>query len=149
MEGEHEVRPCTGFLSVLDSDGYEDAGCFCRVQPEQADGSFEPYSGYVQSRMSCFNRGNVDEFFFTTELSRRYGNQTWRVGLNEWYYDIDYASNTTMCDHTVEAYPQMLYGTASNQVHYYGNAPYYNFNQNASEYYKGHENKLALYATHD
>ena len=116
---------------------------------KQADGSFEPYSGYVQSRMSCFNRGNVDEFFFTTELARQYDDQTWRVGLNEWYYDIDYASNTTMYDHTVEAYPQILYGTASNQVHYYGNTPYYNFNQNASEYYKGHENKLALYATHD
>lgn len=116
---------------------------------KQADGSFEPYSGYVQSRMSCFNRGNVDEFFFTTELSRQSGNQTWRVGLNEWYYDVDYASNTTMYDHTVEAYPQLLYGTSSNQVHYYGDTPYYNFNQNASEYYKGHENKLALYATHD
>lgn len=114
-----------------------------------ADGSFEPYSGYVQSRMSCFNRGNVDEFFFTTELSRQAAGHTWRIGLNEWYYDIDYASNTTMYDHTVEAYPQLLYGTTSGQVHYYGDTPYYNFNQNASEYYKGHENKLALYATHD
>ena len=26
---------------------------------------------------------------------------------------------------------------------------YYDFNKNASEYYKGHENKLAVYATHD
>ena len=32
------------------------------------------------------------------------------------------------------------------EKHYYGNTPYYNFNQNASEYYRGHENKLALYA---
>lgn len=103
----------------------------------------------VQSRMSCFNRGKLDEFFFTTELSRQTDNQTWRMGINEWYYDVDYASNTTMYDHTVEAYPQLLSGTSSNQVHYYGDTPYYNFNQNASEYYKGHENKLALYATHD
>lgn len=125
----------------------QDASAGYRLK--QADGSFESYSGYVQSRMSCFNRGSIDEFFFTTELSRQYGNQTWRVGVNEWYYDIDYASNTTMYDHTVEAYPQLLYGTSSAQVHYFGNTPYYNFNQNASEYYKGHENKLALYATHD
>lgn len=103
----------------------------------------------VQSRMSCFNRGKLDEFFFTTELSRQTDNQTWRMGINEWYYDVDYASNTTMYDHTVEAYPQLLSGTSSNQVHYYGDTPYYNFNQNASEYYIGHENKLALYATHD
>lgn len=125
----------------------QDASAGYRLK--QADRTYEPYSGYVQSRMSCFNRGNIDEFFFTTELSRQTANRTWRVGLNEWYYDVDYASNTTMYDHTVEAYPQLLYGTPSAQVHYYGDTPYYNFNQNASEYYKGHENKLALYATYD
>lgn len=74
---------------------------------------------------------------------------TWRVGVNEWYYDVDYASNTTMYDHTVEEYPQMLYSADTKDIHHYGNTPYYNLNQNASEYYKGHENKLALYATHD
>lgn len=116
---------------------------------KEQDGSLTPYAGHVQSRMSCFNRGKIDELFFTTELSRKYRNMTWRVGLNEWYYDVDYASNTTMYDHTVEEYPQMLYGSNTNEVHYYGNTPYYNLNQNASEYYKGHENKLALYATHD
>ena len=61
-------------------------------------GTLNPYEGYVQSRMSCFNRGNIDEFFFTTELSRKYDYMTWRVGVNEWYYDVDYASNTTMYD---------------------------------------------------
>ena len=118
-------------------------------QLKRENGTLEPYSGYVQSRMSCFNRGYIDELLFTTELSRRTATRTWRIGLNEWYYDVDYASNTTMYDHTVEAYPQLLYGTPSAQVHYYGDTPYYNFNQNASEYYKGYENKLALYATHD
>lgn len=122
------------------ADGYSTKG---------KDGALTPYTGHVQSRMSCFNRGNVDEFFFTTELSRKYNNMTWRVGVNEWYYDVDYASNTTMYDHTVEAYPQMLYSPSTNEVHHYGDTPYYNLNQNASEYYKGHENKLALYATHD
>lgn len=116
---------------------------------KNTDGSYTPYEGYVQSRMSCFNRGTVDNFFFTTELSRKTDNMTWRVGLNEWYYKVDYASNTTMYDHTVGEYPDMLYGTTSAKVNYYGNTPYYNLNQNASEYYKGYENKLALYATHD
>ena len=118
-------------------------------QIKALDGTMNPYDGYVQSRMSCFNRGMIDEFFLTTELSRRYEHMTWRLGLNEWYYDVDYASNTTMYDHTVSAYPEILYGPASSTNHYYGETPYYNLNQNASEYYKGHENKLALYATHD
>ena len=43
----------------------------------------------------------------------------------------------------------MLYSADTKDIHHYGNTPYYNLNQNASEYYKGHENKLALYATHD
>ena len=77
------------------ADGYSTKGL---------DGALNPYEGYVQSRMSCFNRGNIDEFFFTTELSRKYDYMTWRVGVNEWYYDVDYASNTTMYDHTVEEY---------------------------------------------
>lgn len=54
-----------------------------------------------------------------------------------------------MYDHTVEAYPKILYGPENANVHYYGGTPYYNLNQNASEYYKGHENILAFYATHD
>ncbi len=116
---------------------------------KEAGGTLTPYEGHVQSRMSCFNRGNIDEVFFTTELSRQHNNMTWRLGLNEWYYNVDYASNTTMYDHTVEEYPRMLYSADTDNVHHYGRTPYYNMNQNASEYYRGHENKLALYATHD
>lgn len=108
-----------------------------------------PYAGHVQSRMSCFNRGTIDEVLFTTELSRKRSNMTWRVGLNEWYYDVDYQSCTTMYDQTVGEYPSLLYSADNADIHHYGNTPYYNLNQNASEYYKGHENKLALYATHD
>ena len=116
---------------------------------KEADGTLTPYEGHVQSRMPCFNRGNIDEVFFTTELSRQHNNMTWRLGLNEWYYNVDYASNTTMYDHTVEEYPRILYSADTDNVHHYGRTPYYNMNQNASEYYRGHENKLALYATHD
>ena len=72
------------------------------------EGNLTPYEGYVQSRMSCLNRGNIDETFLTSELSREYKNGTWRIGLNQWHYKIDYASNTTMYDHTVEEYPSRL-----------------------------------------
>lgn len=123
---------------------------------EAEDGSMRKYDGeYVQSRMSCLNRGFIDEAMFTTELSRKLSNGTWRLGLNEWYYDIDYASNTTMYDQSVPVdggYPVRLYNadyeTYSGRQYAAGGC-YYDFNKNASEYYKGHENKLALYFTHD
>ena len=123
---------------------------------EDADGGMKPYTGeYVQSRMSCLNRGFIDSFMFTTELSRSVGNSTWRLGVNEWYYDIDYSSTTTMYDQSVPTdggYPVRLYN-ADYQTYadrtYGENGYYYDFNKNASEYYKGHENKLAVYFTHD
>ena len=123
---------------------------------EDADGGMKPYTGeYVQSRMSCLNRGFIDSFMFTTELSRSVGNSTWRLGVNEWYYDIDYSSATTMYDQSVPTdggYPVRLYN-ADYQTYadrtYGENGYYYDFNKNASEYYKGQENKLAVYFTHD
>ena len=123
---------------------------------EAVDGSMQPYTGeYVQSRMSCLNHGFIDSFMFTTELSRKVNNSTWRLGLNEWYYDVDYTSSTTMYDQSVPmdgSFPVRLYNadyaTYSGRT-YAGSGCYYDFNKNASEYYKGHENKLALYFTHD
>ena len=111
------------------------------------DGSVTPYTGeYVQTRMSCLNSGDIDELMFTSELSKKFRTSTLRVGINEWYYNIDYTSNTTMYDQSVPAdggYAVRLYD-ANKRSDYF-----YDFNKNASEYYKGHENKLALYITHD
>lgn len=110
---------------------------------KDTEGNLQPYAGYVQSRMSCLNRGKIDETFFTSELSREYKKGTWRIGLNQWHYKIDYASNTTMYDHTVSEYPDRLIKAGNTD------GVYYDFNKNASEYYKGYENKLAVYFTHD
>ena len=111
------------------------------------DGQLTSYKGdYVQTRMSCLNSGDIDELMFTSELSKKFRTSTLRVGLNEWYYDIDYTSNTTMYDQSVPAdggYAVRLYDANKR------NDYFYDFNRNASEYYKGHENKLALYITHD
>lgn len=110
-------------------------------------GQLTSYKGdYVQTRMSCLNSGDIDELMFTSELSKKFRTSTLRVGLNEWYYDIDYTSNTTMYDQSVPAdggYAVRLYDANKR------NDYFYDFNKNASEYYKGHENKLALYITHD
>lgn len=111
------------------------------------NGKTVPYTGeYVQTRMSCLNGGDIDEIMFTSELSKNFKNSTLRIGINEWYYKIDYASNTTMYDQSVPSdgsFAVRLYD--ANKHDYY----FYDFNKNASEYYNGHENKLALYITHD
>lgn len=120
------------------------------------DGTMQPYSGeYVQSRMSCLNRGFIDSFFFTSELTQKTNHGIWRFGVNEWFYNIDYTSSTTMYDQSVPkdgSYPVRLfnnnYSTSSNR-NYPGSGYYYDFNKNASEYYKGYENKVAIYASHD
>ena len=114
------------------------------INPE---GKHENYTGeYVQSRMSCLNSGDIDEFLLTSELIKKFSTSTLRIGVNEWLYDIDYTSNTTMYDQSVPndgSYAVRLYD--ANKRDYY----FYDYNKNASEYYKGKENKLALYFTHD
>lgn len=121
----------------------EEKGVEEGYQLKNTAGALQPYTGYVQSRMSCLNRGKIDEFLFTSELSRTTAPGTWRLGVNQWHYKIDYASNTTMYDHTVGEYPERLIKAGNID------GVYYDFNKNASEYYKGYENKLAAYFTHD
>lgn len=120
----------TEIKNVTAADGYryEDSG--------------EAFEGYMQTRMSCLNKGELNEGLLTAELSKESGNHKWRLGLNEWYYNADYRSNTSMYDHEVAADPRRL-------AHDVNGTPtvFYDFNANASEYYKGYENKLALYAT--
>ena len=110
-------------------------------------GKAQPYTGqYVQTRMSCLNAGIIDEALFTSELHKSFKNSILRLGFNEWFYHIDYASNTTMYDQSVPSdggYALRVWD--ANQRDSY----FYDFNKNASEYYKGSENKLALYVTHD
>lgn len=96
--------------------------------------------------MSCLNAGTIDECLFTSELTKKFSSFTLRLGINEWFYNIDYCSNTTMYDQSVPAdgtYALRLWDANKRDSYFY------DFNKNASEYYKGHENKLALYLTHD
>lgn len=119
----------------------------CSYLQQGLDGKTTSYEGeYVQTRMSCLNAGDIDEFLFTTELSKKISTSTLRVGFNEWYYNVDYASNTTMYDQSVPSdgsYAVRIWDSNKRDSYFY------DFNKNASEYYKGHENKLALYFTHD
>lgn len=123
------------------------AGSNYQYVMQDAEGKVVPYTGeYVQQRMSCLNAGDIDEVLLTSELTKKFSNSMLRVGINEWYYHIDYASNTTMYDQSVPkdgSYPVRLYDASKRSSYFY------DFNRNASEWYKGYENKLALYVTHD
>lgn len=133
-------------MSLIDTKSGDAASTYNYVY-RGLDGAVTPYTGqYVQTRMSCLNAGTIDEVLFTSELSKRFRTSTLRLGLNEWYYDIDYCSNTTMYDQTVPddgSYAKRVYDANLRSDYFY------DFNKNASEYYKGHENKLAFYFTHD
>ena len=127
-------------LSVKDNDAYA-------YVYRNSVGQIEAYNGeYVQTRMSCLNAGLIDEFLFTSELNKQFQNSTFRLGLNEWYYDIDYRSNTTMYDQSIPSDGSYAIRLWDSKLR---NDYFYDFNKNASEYYDGHENKLAIYATHD
>ena len=110
-------------------------------------GNVMRYDGnYVQTRMSCLNSGTINELLLTSELSKDFKTSKLRAGVNEWYYNIDYTSNTTMYDQSVPedgSYAVRLWDANKRST------IFYDYNKNASEYYKGHENKLALYVTHD
>jgi hypothetical protein len=114
---------------------------------QDAAGAMQRYNGeYVLTRMSCLNAGDIDEILLTSELSKRWATSTLRFGVNEWWYNIDYASKTTMYDQTVPSdgsYPVRVYDAGKRDYYFY------DYNKNASEYYVGHENKLAFYFTHD
>lgn len=135
-------------MSLLEAQAKDAAGnALYDYAQRGVDGSVQAYGGrYVQTRMSCLNAGDIDEWLTTTELAKQFANSVVRVGLNEWFYKVDYASNTTMYDQSVPedgSYALRLFDRNKRSTYFY------DYNKNASEYYKGHENKLALYATHD
>lgn len=133
-------------MSIIDLNSADNQGVY-NYMYRDALGQPQAYTGrYVQSRMSCLNAGDINEAFLTSELHKKFDHSTLRVGLNEWFYNIDYCSNTTMYDQSVTddgTYPQRVWDANKRNTYFY------DFNKNASEYYKGNENKLALYLTHD
>ena len=102
-----------------------------------ADGT--PYEGLVEGRRTWLHFGKVQNFLVTSELEKRLGNHQLRVGLNEWYYHLDYHSSSFQWVGSVQEYPEIL--TRPDGSRFYG------FNELSPEYTVGYENKLALYAT--
>lgn len=141
-----KARGALVYQSPMSLFNVKDNPAYNYVQPT-VNGDIKPYSGeYIQSRMATVNVGYIDEFFLTTEIWKKSENSTFRLGLNEWYYNIDYTSCTSMFDQSVPvdgSHPVRLYNANKR------NTVFYDLNKNASQYDKGHENKLAVYFTHN
>lgn len=100
-----------------------------------------PYEGLVDGRRTWLHYGKVRNFLVTTELHKQFRNHKLRVGLNEWYYHLDYHSSSFQWVGSVQNYPEVLIGPDG--------AQYRGFNELSPEYTVGYENKLAVYATED
>lgn len=104
-----------------------------------ADGT--PYAGLVEGRRTWLHMGKVQNFLLTAGLQQRFGNHNVRLGLNEWYYHLDYHSSSFQWTGSVKEYPDILYAADGSRFR--------GFNELSPEYTVGYENKLALYLTDD
>lgn len=98
-----------------------------------------PFAGNVQNRYVLLYHGHIKDYLFTSELTHKRGKNEFRLGLNQWYDNVELATSSVNMAHEVSANPERL---ALNGNQFWG------FNTGA-EYYKGKENKLALYFTHE
>lgn len=99
-----------------------------------------PFTGKRQGSIAYLHLGQVQNLLFTTELRKQWGNHQFLLGMNEWWYKAAYHSNSTMFDRTVEAYPSLIQHKENT-----GMSTFYNYNAVGSEYYRGTENRAAVY----
>ena len=107
------------------------------------DGSEDAYTGLVEGRRTWLHLGKVKNALLTSELKKKIGDHDVRLGLNEWFYHLDYHSSSFQWVGTVTEYPQILNRVAADG----STAKFSEFNELSPEYTKGTENKLAAYFT--
>ncbi len=102
-----------------------------------------PYKGLAEGRRTWLHIGKVSNALLTAELNKTYANHDVRIGMNEWYYHLNYNSSSFQWYGTVSSYPTVLvkHNTDGSFSQFYG------FNELSPEYTKGYENKAAIYAT--
>ena len=113
-----------------------------------SDGS--AYSGYIEGRRTWLHVGKVSNALLTTEISKQLNNHKLMIGLNEWYYHLNYYSSSFQWAGTVEAYPRTLsqmYVNPLDPTQTARRSETFGYNELSPEYTKGSENKLALYFT--
>lgn len=107
------------------------------------DGSEDAYTGLVEGRRTWLHLGKVKNALLTSELKKKIGDHDVRLGLNEWFYHLDYHSSSFQWVGTVTEYPQILNRVVADGT----TAKFSGFNELSPEYTKGTENKLAAYFT--
>jgi hypothetical protein len=108
------------------------------------DGSETPYTGLAEGRRTWLHFGKVKNALLTSELTSQLSdNNKLRIGLNEWFYHLDYHSSSFQWTGTVSEYPTVLTRKYDDGT----SDQYRGFNELSPEYTKGYENKLALYIT--
>lgn len=105
------------------------------------------YTGKKQGRIGYSHEGNVENILFTSEIKKKSGSHFWRVGMNQWRYNVNYSSETTQFDQTVCAYPRILSRQYTDSKGNVISDRFYGYNSGGAEYYEGYENKLAVYFT--
>ena len=123
-------------------------------QVSEADGyqlsNGSAYSGYIEGRRTWLHVGKVSNALLTTEISKQLNNHKLMIGLNEWYYHLNYYSSSFQWAGTVEAYPRTLsqmYVNPLDPTQTAHRSETFGYNELSPEYTKGSENKLALYFT--
>ena len=123
---------------VSEADGYQ-----------LSDGS--AYSGLIEGRRTWLHVGKVSNALMTTEISKQLNNHKLMIGLNEWYYHLDYYSSSFQWAGTVEPYPRTLSQMYVNPLDpaqtTARRSETFGYNELSPEYTKGSENKLAVYFT--
>ena len=110
-----------------------------------ADGSV--YTGKVQNRWMMYVPGYERSWLTTAVLkgvSKNLRHQ-WRLGANIWYNRASVSQMNTIMAHTVENNPSELYSKNSSGIL----SDAFAYNPGSGEYYDGHENKYAVYASDD
>lgn len=107
------------------------------------DGEKKPYIGLAEGRRAWLHFGKVTNALLTSELTHDFRKHSLRIGLNEWYYHLDYHSSSFQWTGTVSPYSDVLVRHNDDGT----DTKFYGFNELSPEYTKGYENKLALYVS--
>ncbi|MDR3127454.1 MAG: hypothetical protein LBU08_03185 [Tannerellaceae bacterium] len=94
----------------------------------------ERKSGYLQNVMALASRQTpIQSVTSLFEVGKKSGKHEWKVGLNQWLYDIDqFVTEGVIYKQTVEANPKRIEGSE---------------NYSIAEYHNGTENKTAVLLT--
>lgn len=118
-------QPGLSITRVSENDGYRIAD------------TGEAYSGYVQHRMSMIDFGKIHDAMMMAEYNKQVNQHQLRIGINEWYNQLEYTGNSTRFQHELSPSPRKLERNGKS---------YSSFNS-AGEYYTGSENRLGVYVT--